>query len=118
MGVDASEDEMNKMGVGELVLLGSGLGVLHVFTGLDHVAAIMTISVPPAPSPARERYESELERAREREHGHRIFPSLPVWHDRGALTARRARAGRARVVVLLARRPLVSPATPPAPRTC
>ena len=53
MGVDASEDEMNKMGVGELVLLGSGLGVLHVFTGLDHVAAIMTISVPPAPSPAR-----------------------------------------------------------------
>jgi hypothetical protein len=111
MGVDASEDEMNKMGVGELVLLGSGLGVLHVFTGLDHVAAIMTISVPPAPSPARERYESERERGREREHGHRIFPSLPVWHDRGALTARRARAGRARVVVLLARRPLVFPPT-------
>ncbi|KAJ1485495.1 hypothetical protein T484DRAFT_1892356, partial [Baffinella frigidus] len=45
MGGDAPEDGMDTMGIGELVAFGGGLGVLHVLTGVDHVAAIMTISV-------------------------------------------------------------------------
>jgi len=45
------------MGIGELVAFGGGLGVLHVLTGVDHVAAIMTISViHPGGNPGADRW--------------------------------------------------------------